>query len=60
MAVSGSCAAFAPSFTVYCVFRFLSGMALSGIGLNAVSLCKFLSPAGDRESTVNTAELRED
>ncbi|XP_053225166.1 solute carrier family 22 member 6-B-like [Podarcis raffonei] len=38
MAVSGSCAAFAPSFTAYCIFRFLSGMALSGIGLNCVSL----------------------
>lgn len=39
-AVSGSSAAFAPSFTAYCIFRFLSGMALSGVGLNCVSLCK--------------------
>lgn len=38
MAVTGSCAAFAPSFTTYCLFRFLTGMALSGISLNCMSL----------------------
>ncbi|XP_053134167.1 solute carrier family 22 member 6-A-like [Hemicordylus capensis] len=38
VAVSGSCAAFAPSFTAYCIFRFLTGMALSGVSLNCVSL----------------------
>ncbi|XP_063173135.1 solute carrier family 22 member 6-A-like [Candoia aspera] len=38
MAVSGSCTAFIPSFTAYCVFRFLTGMAVSGVGLNCVSL----------------------
>ncbi|XP_030075015.1 solute carrier family 22 member 6-A [Microcaecilia unicolor] len=38
MAVAGSCAAFSPNFISYCVFRFLTGMALSGIVLNCVSL----------------------
>ncbi|XP_006800212.1 solute carrier family 22 member 6 [Neolamprologus brichardi] len=34
MAVSGTCAAFSPSFPLFCFFRFGCGMALSGIGLN--------------------------
>nr|XP_060614165.1 solute carrier family 22 member 6-A-like [Anolis sagrei ordinatus] len=38
MAVSGVCTAFSPSLTAYCVFRFLVGMALSGIVLNCMSL----------------------
>nr|KAF6439034.1 solute carrier family 22 member 6 [Molossus molossus] len=38
MAVSGVCAAFAPSFPIYCTFRLLSGMAASGIVLNSVTL----------------------
>ncbi|KAJ7307416.1 hypothetical protein JRQ81_009433 [Phrynocephalus forsythii] len=38
MAVSGVCTAFSPSFTAYCVFRFLVGMALSGVFLNCNSL----------------------
>lgn len=37
-AVSGTCAAFAPNFSVYCVFRLLSGMSLSGIVLNSMTL----------------------
>ncbi|XP_020633135.3 solute carrier family 22 member 6-A isoform X1 [Pogona vitticeps] len=38
MAVAGVCTAFSPSLTAYCVFRFLVGMALSGIVLNCMSL----------------------
>ncbi|XP_069501099.1 solute carrier family 22 member 6-A-like isoform X2 [Ambystoma mexicanum] len=38
MAVAGSCAAFSPNFISYCIFRFLTGMALSGIILNGVCL----------------------
>ncbi|XP_014895426.1 solute carrier family 22 member 6 [Poecilia latipinna] len=38
MAVSGTCAAFSPSFSVFCLFRFGCGMALSGLGLNTFSL----------------------
>ncbi|XP_054581364.1 solute carrier family 22 member 6 isoform X2 [Eptesicus fuscus] len=38
MAASGTCAAFAPSFPVYCAFRLLSGMAISGIVLNSMTL----------------------
>nr|XP_057944310.1 solute carrier family 22 member 6 [Doryrhamphus excisus] len=38
MAVSGTCAAFATSFPVFCLCRFVCGMALSGVGLNTFSL----------------------
>lgn len=38
MAVSGTCAAFSTSFSLYCLFRFGCGMALSGLGLNTFSL----------------------
>uniref|UniRef100_A0A8C0G0C8 Uncharacterized protein n=1 Tax=Chelonoidis abingdonii TaxID=106734 RepID=A0A8C0G0C8_CHEAB len=39
MAVTGICAAFSPNFTMYCVFPFLTGLAISGISVNSVSLC---------------------
>uniref|UniRef100_A0A8C3SNK6 Major facilitator superfamily (MFS) profile domain-containing protein n=1 Tax=Chelydra serpentina TaxID=8475 RepID=A0A8C3SNK6_CHESE len=39
MAVTGICAAFSPNFTTYCIFRFLTGLAISGISVNSVSLC---------------------
>ncbi|XP_003230453.2 solute carrier family 22 member 6-A [Anolis carolinensis] len=54
MAVSGSCAAFAPTFTAYCAFRFLSGMALSGVGLNCSSLSVEWTPMQHR-ATVSMA-----
>lgn len=38
MAVSGVCTALSPTFLAYCLFRFLVGMALSGIILNCMSL----------------------
>ncbi|KAK4805481.1 hypothetical protein QYF61_005526 [Mycteria americana] len=38
MGTMGTCSSFAPTFTVYCIFRFLTGMAFSGIVLNSVSL----------------------
>ncbi|XP_043827240.1 steroid transmembrane transporter SLC22A24-like [Dromiciops gliroides] len=38
MAVSGTGAAFAPSFLVYCCFRFLLGFSLSGFTLGSASL----------------------
>ncbi|CAJ1063155.1 solute carrier family 22 member 6 [Xyrichtys novacula] len=38
LGVLGSSSALSPSYTAYCVFRFLSGMAVSGIILNGVSL----------------------
>ncbi|XP_070622677.1 solute carrier family 22 member 6-A-like [Erythrolamprus reginae] len=48
MAVSGSCTAFAPSFSAYCALRFLTGMALSGVGLNCVSLSVEWTPMHSR------------
>ncbi|XP_034033439.1 solute carrier family 22 member 6 [Thalassophryne amazonica] len=38
LAVLGCSSALSPNYTGYCVFRFLSGMAVSGIILNGVSL----------------------
>ncbi|XP_072231645.1 solute carrier family 22 member 6 [Leuresthes tenuis] len=38
LGVLGSSAALSPSYAGYCIFRFLSGMAVSGIILNGVSL----------------------
>uniref|UniRef100_A0A8C6S7Z0 Solute carrier family 22 member 6, like n=1 Tax=Neogobius melanostomus TaxID=47308 RepID=A0A8C6S7Z0_9GOBI len=38
MGVCGTCAAFAPNFSLFCLFRFGCGMALSGQGLNTFSL----------------------
>ncbi|XP_027012006.1 solute carrier family 22 member 6 [Tachysurus fulvidraco] len=38
LAVTGTCTAFASSFSIFCLFRFFSGMALSGIILNSFSL----------------------
>ncbi|XP_045711087.1 solute carrier family 22 member 6 isoform X1 [Phyllostomus hastatus] len=37
-AVSATCAAFAPTFPVYCAFRLLSGMSVSGVALNSMTL----------------------
>ena len=37
-AVSGTCAAFAPNFPVYCTFRLLSGMSIAGVVLNCITL----------------------
>ncbi|XP_066440104.1 solute carrier family 22 member 6-A-like [Eleutherodactylus coqui] len=38
MTISGICTAFSPNYLSYCVFRFLGGIALSGIGLNTTAL----------------------
>lgn len=38
MAVCGTCTAFSTSFSLFCLFRFGCGMALSGQGLNTFSL----------------------
>lgn len=38
MAVCGTCAAFSTNFSLFCLFRFGCGMALSGQGLNTFSL----------------------
>lgn len=38
LGVLGCSSALSPSYTAYCIFRFLSGMAVSGVILNGVSL----------------------
>lgn len=43
LAVLGCSAALSPSYTAYCIFRFLGGMAVSGVILNGVSLSTSLS-----------------
>ncbi|KAM5247491.1 solute carrier family 22 member 6 [Ctenodactylus gundi] len=37
-ALSGTCAAYAPNFPIYCAFRLLSGMALASIAINSMTL----------------------
>ncbi|XP_069824401.1 solute carrier family 22 member 6-B-like [Dendropsophus ebraccatus] len=51
MFVAGICAAFAPNYIVYCVFRFLTGAALSGIVLNSYSLIVEWIPTENRAFT---------
>ncbi|XP_056141182.1 solute carrier family 22 member 6 [Lampris incognitus] len=38
LAVGGTCTAFCTSFTFFCLFRFICGLALSGLVLNTFSL----------------------
>ncbi|XP_030638310.1 solute carrier family 22 member 6 [Chanos chanos] len=38
MAVGGTCTAFSNTFSLFCLFRFVCGMALSGLVLNSFSL----------------------
>ncbi|KAK7801121.1 hypothetical protein U0070_002788 [Myodes glareolus] len=38
MAVSESCAAFAPTFLIYCILRFLAGISTSGVTTNGTLL----------------------
>ncbi|XP_055791515.1 solute carrier family 22 member 6 [Salvelinus fontinalis] len=38
LATLGTCTAFTPSFMTYCILRFMTGMAVSGVILNTVSL----------------------
>ncbi|XP_073461049.1 solute carrier family 22 member 6-B-like [Aquarana catesbeiana] len=51
MFVSGICAAFAPNYITYCVFRFLTGASLSGIVLNSYSLIVEWIPTETRAFT---------
>ncbi|EHB02110.1 Solute carrier family 22 member 6 [Heterocephalus glaber] len=37
-AVSGTCAAYAPNFPLYCTFRLLSGMSLASIAINSMTI----------------------
>uniref|UniRef100_A0A671SBW0 Solute carrier family 22 member 6 n=1 Tax=Sinocyclocheilus anshuiensis TaxID=1608454 RepID=A0A671SBW0_9TELE len=42
LAVLGTFTALSPSYVVYCIFRFLTGMSVSGVILNAVSLMEWI------------------
>lgn len=44
LAVLGCSSSLSPTYTAYCTFRFLSGMAVSGIIINGVSLSTCLYP----------------
>ncbi|XP_067400087.1 solute carrier family 22 member 6-A-like [Emydura macquarii macquarii] len=48
MAVTGTCAAFSPNFITYCVFRILTGLAISGISLISATLCMEWIPTNVR------------
>ncbi|XP_069500859.1 solute carrier family 22 member 6-like [Ambystoma mexicanum] len=53
IALTGTAAAFAPSFVVYCVFRFLSGVGLSGLLLNYICLSLEWVPTNFRAIVVS-------
>uniref|UniRef100_W5M204 Solute carrier family 22 member 6 n=1 Tax=Lepisosteus oculatus TaxID=7918 RepID=W5M204_LEPOC len=44
LATLGTCTALSPSYIVFCTLRFLTGMAVSGVILNAVSLSECGEP----------------
>ncbi|XP_069501070.1 solute carrier family 22 member 6-A-like isoform X2 [Ambystoma mexicanum] len=47
MGIAGTCVAFLPTFSCYCIFRFLTGMAISGVQLNTISLIlEWMPPKG--------------
>ncbi|XP_043931780.1 solute carrier family 22 member 6-A-like [Protopterus annectens] len=48
LAVSGTLTAFSPNFIAYCIFRFLCGMAVSGIILITLSLIMEWTPTRTR------------
>ncbi|KAJ6654224.1 hypothetical protein lerEdw1_007321 [Lerista edwardsae] len=52
MSVTGTCAAFSPNYVSFCVFRFLSGMALSGFGLSIACLIVEWIPTEWRTITI--------
>ncbi|XP_025910401.1 solute carrier family 22 member 6-A-like, partial [Nothoprocta perdicaria] len=54
LGVTGTCAAFAPSYAAYCALRFASGMALSGFGLSVACLVVEWIPTAYRAVTVAT------
>ncbi|XP_067831805.1 solute carrier family 22 member 6-A-like isoform X2 [Heptranchias perlo] len=59
MAVSGTCGAFSSSFPLFCFWRFLCGLALSGIILNIYSLTVEWIPTKVRTSTVTLISFSE-
>ncbi|KPP56761.1 hypothetical protein Z043_125588, partial [Scleropages formosus] len=44
-AALGTCTALSPSYLAYCILRFLTGMSVSGVILNAFSLSELLRPS---------------
>ncbi|XP_074861397.1 solute carrier family 22 member 6-A-like isoform X2 [Carettochelys insculpta] len=52
LAVMGTCTAFSSSYISYCVFRFLTGMALSGIALSITCLIVEWIPTQFRTITI--------
>ncbi|XP_064359231.1 solute carrier family 22 member 6-like isoform X2 [Dromaius novaehollandiae] len=54
LGVTGTGAALAPSFGLYCLCRGLAGLAVAGVTLNSASLCMEWIPAGLR-AAVGTA-----
>lgn len=40
LGVTGAGTAAAPTFVVYCLCRFLAGLAMAGVSLNSASLCE--------------------
>lgn len=56
VSVSGTIAAFMPTFPLYCLFRFLMAFAVAGVMMNTASLCMFPVVLG-REGYMQDPEL---
>ncbi|XP_053908533.1 solute carrier family 22 member 6-A [Cuculus canorus] len=52
LGLMGTCTAFAPNYALYCLFRFMGGMALSGFGLSIACLVVEWIPTPYRAVTV--------
>lgn len=50
MAVSGTAAAFAPTFPAYCLFRFLAAFGVAGVMMNTSTLRRSPDPGPAREA----------
>ena len=44
LGVTGAGTAAAPTFGIYCLCRFLAGLALAGVTLNSACLCELGTP----------------
>uniref|UniRef100_A0A8C4X4U6 Solute carrier family 22 member 6 n=1 Tax=Erpetoichthys calabaricus TaxID=27687 RepID=A0A8C4X4U6_ERPCA len=57
LAVSGTCTAFSPSFSIFCLLRFIAGMATSGAVLSYISLILEWTPIKSRTIFGTTASV---
>lgn len=57
MAVWGTATAFAPTFALYCLFRFLGALAIAGVMMNTATLRRCPGPGGQGRPTGSGGDL---